>query len=77
MRVKIILRQSNSHPNAAAFVRSTKVWIFRCDRHIFDRDGGIVLVFGPHLNNSGVEALIFALAVAWVNFAALPKLLRK
>jgi hypothetical protein len=38
-----------------------------------------VLGFGSHLNNSGIEALIFALvlAVAWVNFATLPKLLRK
>ena len=63
MRVEIILRQSYSHPNAAAFVRSTKVQIFRCDRHIFHRDGGIVLGFGPHLNNSGIEALIFALAL--------------
>ena len=64
MRVEIILRQSHGHQNAAAFVRSTKVQIFRRDRHIFDRDGRIVLGFGPHLNNSGIEALIFGLALA-------------
>jgi hypothetical protein len=39
-------------PNAAAFVPSTKVQIFPCDRHFFYRDGGIVLGSCPHLNNS-------------------------
>jgi hypothetical protein len=59
MRVK---RQFHGHPNAAAFVRSTKVQIFRCDRNISDRHGGIVLGSCPHLNNSGIEALIFRCA---------------
>jgi hypothetical protein len=38
-----------------------------------------VLGFGPYLNNSGIEALNFALVLgaAQVNFATLPKLLRK
>jgi hypothetical protein len=61
MRVK---RQFHSHPNAAAFDRSTKVQIFPCDRNISDRHGGIVLKSCPHLNNSGIEVLIFALALA-------------
>jgi len=37
--------------NAAAFVRSTKVQIFRRYGHDADRDGGVVLGFGSHLNN--------------------------
>jgi hypothetical protein len=62
MRLEIIWRRS--HGDAAAFVRSTKVQIFRCDHHIADRHDGIVLGFGSHLNNSGIEALIFAPALA-------------
>jgi hypothetical protein len=53
MRVEIILRQSYGYPNEAAFVRSTKVQIFRCDRHISHRHGGIVLGFYPHLKQFG------------------------
>jgi hypothetical protein len=71
MRLEIIWRRSHGHPNAAAFVRSTKVQIFRCDHHIADRHGGIVLGFGSHLNNSGIEALIFALALAVIIVAIL------
>ncbi len=40
----------HGHPNAA-FVRSTKVQAFRCDRNICDRRGGIVLGACPHLNH--------------------------
>jgi hypothetical protein len=50
-------------PNAAKFFPSTKVQIFQCDRHFFDRDGGIVLGSCPHLNNSRIEDLMFALAL--------------
>jgi hypothetical protein len=39
-------------PNAAASVHSTKVQIFWCDRHSYDRRTGIVLGFCPYLNDS-------------------------
>jgi hypothetical protein len=43
----------NRSPNVAAFVRSTKVHILQCDRHVFDRDSGIVLGVCPHLLIAG------------------------
>jgi hypothetical protein len=42
-------------PNAAASARPTKVQIFRCDRHSYDRRTGIVLGFCPYLNDSFEE----------------------
>jgi hypothetical protein len=40
------------HSNAAAFLGSKKVRIFRCDRRNSDRHGGIVLGFNAHLESS-------------------------
>jgi len=56
MRVEIISTQSYGHPNAAAFVRSTKVQIFRCDRHISDRNSGIGLGSCPHLKQFSLKS---------------------
>ena len=39
----------SDHSNAAAFVSSTKVRIFRSDRRNSDRHGGAVLGFNAHL----------------------------
>jgi len=48
-------RIPDDHRDAAAFAGSTKVWIFRGDRHHSDRRGGIVLGFRPRLDNSAGE----------------------
>jgi hypothetical protein len=45
MRVSVL----KDHSNAAAFVSSTKVRIFRSDRRNSDRHGGTVLGFNAHL----------------------------
>jgi hypothetical protein len=45
MRVSVL----KDHSNAAAFVSSTKVRIFRSDRRNSDRHGGTVLGLNAHL----------------------------
>jgi hypothetical protein len=45
MRVSVL----KDHSNAAAFLSSTKVRIYRCDRRNSDRHGGTVLGFNAHL----------------------------
>ena len=51
------MKCSEGHSNATAFVSSTKVQIFRSDRRDFDRHGGIVLGFNPHLESSTLSDL--------------------
>jgi hypothetical protein len=55
---QVISKRFQSRRNAAAFTRSTKVRIFRFDRHNSDCHGGIVLGFDPHLDNSACGRLV-------------------